>query len=349
MHRRSAFCHAGPVARFIVAGGGISGLTAARDLADAGHDVLLLEGTDRLGGKLSGGEVAGITVDVGAEAMINRQPAGVQLATSLGLPVTHATGTRSRIWTRGALRPLPRTLMGAPLDIDELEVSGILRRRASDGHVTQRVPASRATSRSPTWSRSGTATRSPTGSSSRSSGGSMPAPRVRSPPAPPSRGSSRCSPPRVVVPPARLRGGPVFAGVPGGMWRSRRHSLSPVGPPATARSDPAPRRRAAPYPGGLRRRHRRRPRTRRRRRAGDAGRTVLAAAGGPGAGGSDRAGGDRVRLVGRGDARLPRRSGRVRRPRHRRLRLPGAADRRPGGQGIDVLLRQVVPRRCTTP
>ena len=126
MHRRSAFCHAGPVARFIVVGGGISGLTAARDLADAGHDVLLLEGTDRLGGKLRRGEVAGIAVDVGAEAMINRRPEGVALATAVGLPVTHPTGATSRIWTRGALRPLPRTLMGAPLDLDQLEESGIL-------------------------------------------------------------------------------------------------------------------------------------------------------------------------------------------------------------------------------
>ena len=125
--------------RFIVIGGGISGLTAARDLADAGHQVLVLEATDAVGGKLKGGEVAGITVDIGAEAMLNRQPAGVQLATSLGLAVTHATGTRSRVWTRGALRPLPRTLMGAPLDLDELEKSGILSpegvRRARDERV----------------------------------------------------------------------------------------------------------------------------------------------------------------------------------------------------------------------
>jgi protoporphyrinogen/coproporphyrinogen III oxidase len=127
------------VQRTIVVGGGISGLTAARDLADAGHQVLLLDGSDRLGGKLRRGEVAGISVDVGAEAMINRRPEGVELATALGLPITHPTTATSRIWTRGALRPLPRTLMGAPLDLDQLEQSGILSpdgaQRARDQHV----------------------------------------------------------------------------------------------------------------------------------------------------------------------------------------------------------------------
>jgi monoamine oxidase len=35
----------------IVIGGGFGGLTAARDLHDAGHSVLVLEGRDRLGGR----------------------------------------------------------------------------------------------------------------------------------------------------------------------------------------------------------------------------------------------------------------------------------------------------------
>ena len=126
--------------RCIVVGGGISGLTAARDLADAGHDVLLLEGSDRLGGKLRRGEVAGVAVDVGAEAMINRRPEGVQLATATGLRVTHPTGATSRVWTRGALRPLPRTLMGAPLDLDQLEASGILSPEGVERARHQHVP-----------------------------------------------------------------------------------------------------------------------------------------------------------------------------------------------------------------
>lgn len=114
------------MSRAIVVGAGVAGLTAARDLALAGHEVLVLEATGRSGGKLRAGTVAGVTVDVGAEAMLNRRPEGTALAAELGLPLVHPTAATSRIWTRGALRPLPRTLMGAPLDLDQLEASGIL-------------------------------------------------------------------------------------------------------------------------------------------------------------------------------------------------------------------------------
>lgn len=110
----------------IVVGAGVAGLVAARDLAAAGASVLVLEGSDRAGGKLRGGAVADVTVDVGAEAMLHRRPEGIALAAGLDLPLVHPTSATSRVWTRGALRPLPRTLMGAPLDLDQLEASGIL-------------------------------------------------------------------------------------------------------------------------------------------------------------------------------------------------------------------------------
>ena len=71
--------------RVVVVGGGIAGLTAAHDLATAGEQVLLLEGSDRVGGKLRRVEVGGVLVDVGAEAMLNRRPEGVELARALGL------------------------------------------------------------------------------------------------------------------------------------------------------------------------------------------------------------------------------------------------------------------------
>lgn len=112
--------------RAVVVGGGIAGLTAARDLGAAGYDVLLLEATPVVGGKILRLPVAGVTVDVGAEAMLNRRPEGVDLAASLGLDIEHPTTATSRIWTRGALRPLPRSLMGVPLDLDQLASSGVL-------------------------------------------------------------------------------------------------------------------------------------------------------------------------------------------------------------------------------
>ncbi|WP_309647617.1 protoporphyrinogen oxidase [Nocardioides sp.] len=114
------------VTRVVVVGGGIAGLTAARDLVAAGHEVLLLEGADHVGGKLLRHEVGGVTVDVGAEAMLNRRPEGVALARGVGLEPEHPTVASSRIWTRGALRPLPRSLMGVPLDLEQLASSGVL-------------------------------------------------------------------------------------------------------------------------------------------------------------------------------------------------------------------------------
>jgi oxygen-dependent protoporphyrinogen oxidase len=112
--------------RAVVVGGGIAGLTAARDLVRAGCSVVVLEASPVAGGKITRRSVGGVPVDVGAEAMVNRRPEGVGLARELGLEVVHPTTASSRIWTRGALRPLPRTLMGAPLDLDALEASGIL-------------------------------------------------------------------------------------------------------------------------------------------------------------------------------------------------------------------------------
>jgi len=112
--------------RVVVVGGGVGGLTAARDLTAAGCDVVVVEATDRVGGKLRTHEVAGVAVDVGAEAMLARRPEGVDLVRGLGLDVVHPTSASSRLWTRGALRPLPRSLMGVPMDLAALDESGVL-------------------------------------------------------------------------------------------------------------------------------------------------------------------------------------------------------------------------------
>lgn len=112
--------------KVVVVGAGVAGLTAAHDLVAAGHQVVVLEAADRVGGKLRAETVGGVTVDVGAEAMLNRRPEGVDLARDLGLRIEHPTAATSKVWTRGELRPLPRSLMGAPLDAAALSESGVL-------------------------------------------------------------------------------------------------------------------------------------------------------------------------------------------------------------------------------
>lgn len=103
--------------RVVVVGGGIAGLAAAHRLLDAGRRVTVLEASDRVGGKLLPGRIAGVRVDLGAESMLARRPEAVALAREVGLEERlqpPATATAS-IWTRGALRPMPKGhVMGVP-------------------------------------------------------------------------------------------------------------------------------------------------------------------------------------------------------------------------------------------
>ncbi|WP_149180770.1 protoporphyrinogen oxidase [Streptomyces sp. TRM49041] len=109
--------------RVVVIGGGIAGLAAAHRVLRSGRGVTLLEATDRLGGKLHAGEIAGAPVDLGAESMLARRPEALDLARAVGLDDRlrpPATATAS-IWTRDALRPMPKGhVMGVPGDARSL-------------------------------------------------------------------------------------------------------------------------------------------------------------------------------------------------------------------------------------
>ncbi|OAH15479.1 protoporphyrinogen oxidase [Streptomyces jeddahensis] len=123
----------------VVIGGGIAGLAAAHRLLgpppggtpggsrEGSPRVTVLEASDRVGGKLHAGEIAGARVDLGAESMLARRPEAVALAREVGLGdrlQPPATATAS-IWTRGALRPMPKGhVMGVPGTADAL--SGVL-------------------------------------------------------------------------------------------------------------------------------------------------------------------------------------------------------------------------------
>ncbi len=113
----------------VIVGGGIAGLAAAYFLRDEPAEVTVLEGSPQLGGKLTASEVAGVSVDAGAEALLRRRPEGTELISAVGLGdrlVLPGT-TASAIWSRGALHPLPpRQFMGVPADLDGLAASGVL-------------------------------------------------------------------------------------------------------------------------------------------------------------------------------------------------------------------------------
>jgi oxygen-dependent protoporphyrinogen oxidase len=128
-----------------VVGGGISGLAAAWELVRSGGpegvDVTLLEGSDRVGGKLRLADVAGVPVDVGAESVLARRPEAVALVQELGLAdrLTYPAPVGASVLAGGRRRPLPKgTLMGVPSSPESLH--GLL----SEAEV-ERVRAERVT------------------------------------------------------------------------------------------------------------------------------------------------------------------------------------------------------------
>ena len=112
-----------------VVGAGIAGLAAAFFLRDVPCRVTVLEGSPRLGGKLSVSEIAGVAVDEGAEALLARRPEGTGLAAAAGLAgqLARPATTAARVWSRGRMCPLPRRqFMGVPADLAELAASGLV-------------------------------------------------------------------------------------------------------------------------------------------------------------------------------------------------------------------------------
>jgi len=105
----------------------MAGLAAAHELASSGAQVVVLEGSDRIGGKLRLGEVGGLTLDLGAESVLARRPEGLDLIRAVGLDdrVVHPETITASIWTHGALRAMPPTVMGIPADAAALAASGI--------------------------------------------------------------------------------------------------------------------------------------------------------------------------------------------------------------------------------
>ncbi|HEU0256885.1 MAG TPA: protoporphyrinogen oxidase, partial [Microbacteriaceae bacterium] len=106
-----------PPTRVLVIGGGAAGLVAAWDCARPGFEVTLVEASERTGGSVAAHEVAGVTLDVGAESFATRGGAVEELLGDLGLRDRIVAPNPAGAWLHAAGRsvPLPRGgMLGIP-------------------------------------------------------------------------------------------------------------------------------------------------------------------------------------------------------------------------------------------
>ena len=105
-----------------VVGGGIAGLAAARRLSTSGLEVVLLEGSARLGGKIAALELGDLRVDGGAESVLVRRPEAPALIEDLGrgAELVHPTDAQPRVIVDGRTVALPPSVQGVPSDIEAL-------------------------------------------------------------------------------------------------------------------------------------------------------------------------------------------------------------------------------------
>lgn len=95
----------------VIVGAGFAGLSAARELTQAGHDVLVLEGRDRVGGRSNTTTIAGVPVDLGGTFVGPTQDEVLKLAADLGCDTApvYDEGTNLIRW-RGRIRAYRGTI-----------------------------------------------------------------------------------------------------------------------------------------------------------------------------------------------------------------------------------------------
>ncbi len=122
--------------RVVVVGGGIAGLAAARRLEALFEEieVVLVESTHRLGGKLLTEHVDGFVIEGAADSFLSRKERGIGLCEELGLGAEliarRPENARSFVRRGDELHPLPEGLTGMiPTSLEALSESRLL----SDG------------------------------------------------------------------------------------------------------------------------------------------------------------------------------------------------------------------------
>lgn len=109
----------------VVIGGGMAGLTAARELSSRGLRVSVLESSPAFGGCVADHQLAGLTLDSGAESFSTRSDTVPRLARELGLEAKVVAPNPAGAWIQlpgkdpaRSAQPLPRSgILGIPADV----------------------------------------------------------------------------------------------------------------------------------------------------------------------------------------------------------------------------------------
>ena len=108
----------------VIAGGGITGLAAAFELAQRGVDFLLFEAAPHLGGLIRTEHAGGFTIDAGPDSLLAQKPAAIQLCDAIGLSAQLMPTKPPRtafVLRGGRLYPLPSpSVLGIPTSLAAL-------------------------------------------------------------------------------------------------------------------------------------------------------------------------------------------------------------------------------------
>jgi len=125
------------MADVVVVGAGFAGLAAARELVRLGHDVVVAEGRDRVGGRSHTGTLAGVPVDLGGTFVGPTQDAVLALAAELGCETvpTYGRGKNLIRW-RGRVRSYRSTIPRLSI----LELVDVSRVQWRFDRISRKVP-----------------------------------------------------------------------------------------------------------------------------------------------------------------------------------------------------------------
>lgn len=117
----------------VIVGAGLSGLTAADQLVRAGHEVVVLEGRDRVGGRIRTTEIADVAVDAGATWVAPDHADVHELAAHLGIELVPQFHQGKGVISLGGKRRIESPTSLAPwVMADIARVMNALQKRADE-------------------------------------------------------------------------------------------------------------------------------------------------------------------------------------------------------------------------